>query len=281
MHLVAAYFLLLACPWQPDHDRDLLSREDELALGTDLYASDSDGDGLSDSQEVLRYGTDPLLLDSDGDGAGDGWEVERGLNPLDPTSGFYLAGWPHLLAADKAELTRDPAPSVVQVGARLDALVVHDVHGQLVQLYDFALQDRPVVVYVGARRRLDGLLRWLRDLPTEDLASEPPERLRRHVLDQTLRLVLVLSETPPDERGASQPATHEVLLRLGSEHAALDPFPLFRDVGYATWGHLGRPGAGELDRAERAWTFVVLDQRMVVRGIEDWEMALALVGGQD
>jgi hypothetical protein len=281
MYRSAPMLLLLACTWPPDRDHDQLSPEEELALGTDVYASDGDGDGLSDGQEVQRHGTDPRNHDSDGDGAADGWEVERGLDPLDPASGFYLAGWPHLLQADKDELTREPAPSVVQSGARLDALVVHDIHQQLVQLYDFALQDRPVVVFVGARARLDGLLRWLRDLPTEDLGSVPPEALRRRVLDQSVRLILVLSETPPDQDGASQAATHEVLLRLASEHAALDPFPIFRDVGYAAWGHLGRPGASDPDRAESAWTFVVLDQRMVVRGLDDWEMALALVSGQD
>ena len=38
---------------------------------------DSDGDGLTDDEEVNVYGTDPTLFDSDGDGLGDG--VELGL----------------------------------------------------------------------------------------------------------------------------------------------------------------------------------------------------------
>ena len=45
---------------------------------------DSDGDGLTNSQE-LTLGTDPLNPDTDGDGMPDGWEVFYGLNPLDPT----------------------------------------------------------------------------------------------------------------------------------------------------------------------------------------------------
>ena len=39
---------------------------------------DSDGDGLSDFQEVHKYGTDPARADSDGDGVGDGdWDERR------------------------------------------------------------------------------------------------------------------------------------------------------------------------------------------------------------
>ena len=45
-------------------------------------AVDSDGDGLSDADEVNVYGTDPFDPDTDDDGMPDGWEVFNGLNPL-------------------------------------------------------------------------------------------------------------------------------------------------------------------------------------------------------
>jgi YD repeat-containing protein len=44
---------------------------------------DSDGDGLSDAQEIL-IGTDPFNPDTDGDGFSDGVEVASGSDPLDP-----------------------------------------------------------------------------------------------------------------------------------------------------------------------------------------------------
>ena len=43
---------------------------------------DSDGDGLSDAQEIL-LGTDPFNPDTDGDGYPDGIEVASGSDPLD------------------------------------------------------------------------------------------------------------------------------------------------------------------------------------------------------
>ena len=45
--------------------------------------NDTDGDGLSDGQEISIHLTDPTSNDTDGDGMPDGWEVKYGLDPLD------------------------------------------------------------------------------------------------------------------------------------------------------------------------------------------------------
>jgi hypothetical protein len=61
-----------------------LDDAEEAALGTDPNNPDTDGDGLTDGQEVNTYNTNPLLSDTDGDGHSDGSEITAGTNPLDP-----------------------------------------------------------------------------------------------------------------------------------------------------------------------------------------------------
>jgi len=65
-----------------DTDGDGLPDLEEIALGTDPFDPDSDGDGLSDGEEENIYGTDPLNPDSDFDGTPDGAEVAAGTNPM-------------------------------------------------------------------------------------------------------------------------------------------------------------------------------------------------------
>ena len=62
-------------PLDSDGDRLLNTREDEL--GTDPYNADTDGDKLTDGEEVLDYDTNPLEPDTDWDGLQDGEEVHR------------------------------------------------------------------------------------------------------------------------------------------------------------------------------------------------------------
>ncbi len=62
-------------PPNSDFDGDGLSNRAEDRRGTGLRKPDSDGDGLSDGQEVQTYDTNPMKPDTDGDGLGDGVEV--------------------------------------------------------------------------------------------------------------------------------------------------------------------------------------------------------------
>jgi YVTN family beta-propeller protein len=66
-----------AMPFEdPDHDG--LTNLQEFQNGTDPHNPDTDGDGLTDGQEVLIYHTSPLLLSTDGTGIPDGIEVQTG-----------------------------------------------------------------------------------------------------------------------------------------------------------------------------------------------------------
>jgi outer membrane protein OmpA-like peptidoglycan-associated protein len=60
-----------------DNDGDLLTNGYEARIGTDPNKADSDGDGLTDFEEVTKYNTKPLKADSDDDGLPDGDEVMK------------------------------------------------------------------------------------------------------------------------------------------------------------------------------------------------------------
>ncbi len=63
---------------------DLTDREELYAVGSNPNESDTDGDGLSDGVEENNYGTDPTTNDSDGDGLTDPAELNK--HGTDPTS---------------------------------------------------------------------------------------------------------------------------------------------------------------------------------------------------
>ena len=65
-----------------DTDKDGLTDDVELALGTNPLVSDTDLDGLNDGVEVNQALTDPLNIDTDTDGINDGYEVSHASDPL-------------------------------------------------------------------------------------------------------------------------------------------------------------------------------------------------------
>ena len=64
-----------------DPDQDGASSTEEAAKGSTEGKSDSDGDGLSDFEEIRYWNTNPGNADTDGDGAQDGREVLLGQDP--------------------------------------------------------------------------------------------------------------------------------------------------------------------------------------------------------
>lgn len=64
-----------------DTDADGLEDSMEASYGTDPNNWDSDGDQLSDGDEVNVWETDPINPDTDGDSYNDGEEVKNGYNP--------------------------------------------------------------------------------------------------------------------------------------------------------------------------------------------------------
>jgi len=128
-----------------DSDGDGLTDSEEAELGTDPGSEDSDGDGLSDGDEVNQHGTDPTSEDTDGDGYSDSDEVSAGSDPIDSESVIYMGGWPYNASPDEID-----GPSHSEGGLETGTVVWNfsgvDQFGDTVSLYDFAFQGKPVLV---------------------------------------------------------------------------------------------------------------------------------------
>lgn len=106
---------------------------------------DSDGDGLFASKEA-DLGTSDNEVDSDGDGYQDNWEVDAGSDPADGESLIYEGGWPYNPNKDSME---DPGWSgKAKVGKMMPRFAWVDQNEQVVDIYDLAMQGKPVVVDV-------------------------------------------------------------------------------------------------------------------------------------
>lgn len=93
-------------PFFLDSDGDTITDHDEIYIyATHPYYADSDGDGIDDGEELIYWGTDwnsdydndtvinILDADSDNDGYSDGFELDQGTLPNDPSS---LPSWTSL-----------------------------------------------------------------------------------------------------------------------------------------------------------------------------------------
>ncbi|MCI0479456.1 Ig-like domain-containing protein, partial [Candidatus Uhrbacteria bacterium] len=74
-----------------DTDGDGLTNFEELTVvGSSITSVDTDGDGISDGEEVVAgadgFVTSALLADTDGDGVRDALEIATGSDPADPSS---------------------------------------------------------------------------------------------------------------------------------------------------------------------------------------------------
>ena len=75
--------------------------------------ADTDGDGLTDGEEVLVWGTNPLNRDTDGDTLPDGDETRIGTNPLEKdTDGDGIPDNEDLTPAMRSTPTITPFPTI-------------------------------------------------------------------------------------------------------------------------------------------------------------------------
>lgn len=126
-----------------DSDGDGVDDATEEANGSDPENADSDGDGLDDGTEA-DLGTNPLSDDTDGDGYADADEVNEGSDPADASSMIYAGGWPY--NGDKDAIEEPDDSTKPAEGVRIPEFVMMDQFGDMVDLYDFAGQGKPIVI---------------------------------------------------------------------------------------------------------------------------------------
>jgi hypothetical protein len=243
-----------------DRDGDGLADFQEADLGTDPALADTDGDGLSDAEEAFGAGTDPLAADSDGDGLSDGEETSLGLDPLDAASAGYRGGWPRLPEAEKAALETEPQYQILQQDVPFRRRSYLDQHLERVDLFDFA-HDVPVLLGVMNFMEDGDVLLLLTDQPTT--LSYPPF-LKDAILDGRLRYINLSVYGTQDGIAGS-----DTLTSFASTFSTITNVPLFIDNLTETWHYVGRPEAS---------TFILLDEEMVVRGIDDWDAVAEAIG---
>lgn len=106
-----------------DADSDGLSNEGEYENLTNPIVADSDGDTVSDGDEVNIYGSNPLATDTDADDMPDGWEVAHGISPTlanrfdDDDGDGYPNVFEYARSSDPSSSSSIPSPNYVVDGA--------------------------------------------------------------------------------------------------------------------------------------------------------------------
>lgn len=137
---------------QEDPDGDGLCNLEELAAGTGIWYSDTDGDGLSDGEEVLQYHTDPLQADTDEDGLQDGEDIRLGFDPLDPDTddNGILDGNEICRQTYTKELDQERKEGIAQVSVSLDCAGCIDGQITVQNVYQLDMRSSDVVGLIGA-----------------------------------------------------------------------------------------------------------------------------------
>jgi hypothetical protein len=241
-----------------DSDADGLTDDEEADLGTDPDNADSDGDTINDAAE-LDAGLDPLSVDSDGDTYQDNWEQLEGTDPLDANSVIYQGMWPY--NPDKAQYEgRTWEDSGNQEGDPLAWFEWTDTFGDMVNIYDFADQGKPIMIDIAAMwcGPCQGISKWLSGTGDPYNWESIAPHVREGVENGDVYWVTLLG----DDLNASQ--TGDVELEEVEDWTSAFPDEHVAVLGDATGKDDGR-GDAEMYLLANAWpTTILYDEHLEV-----------------
>jgi peroxiredoxin len=210
-------------------------------------AVDSDGDGLSDSEEA-DLGSDPESVDSDGDGQDDGVEVEQGTIPTNAYSRLYAGGYNVNVCDVTPEPTSATGPNndyanTWAAGDIIENFQLMDQNGELVDLYSFC--GNYVLIAIGAM--------WCP--PCKEMAAEAQAH-QDEFGEGNFQMLEVLIEN-----NSSQPPSNDDLNKWADDYD-MTTVPVLDDSGYALWPYV-----------ERDWgipTTVMIGPNMEVIAVDEY-----------
>ena len=110
-------------------DNTAFSATSTLDINAVLKSRDTDGDGLSDYDEIYVYKTSPYLEDTDSDGIPDKQEIEQGTNPNCPQGQTCNVSTP---ATPATATTSVPTPNQAAASSTVDTAALQSaLNGQI------------------------------------------------------------------------------------------------------------------------------------------------------
>ena len=135
-----------------DSDNDDLNNLSEIKLGTNCIIYDTDGDGLSDGDEINIYGSDPLKMDTDGDTLSDGQDIKLSFDPTkkDTDANGISDADETVHQTLSEEINNTKHPGVLSVSISLDCNGYLGDNANILDVYDIDMRSSEVVGLIGS-----------------------------------------------------------------------------------------------------------------------------------
>lgn len=134
-----------------DIDCDNIDNQTEISYNINPGSSDTDGDNLTDFDEIYVHNSDPFKVDTDTDGLTDYNEICLGLNPLEIDSNFdgILDSNERIINTARKEFDSEEGRGITEVCVEIDAICGNHSKVNITSVYEIDILSQNVVGLVG------------------------------------------------------------------------------------------------------------------------------------